>query len=53
MPLTFELSLSELLYTLGVGFVIGVAFTTVLYLHLSSHVRITHFRTYERRCPDK
>jgi hypothetical protein len=53
MPLTFVVSLSDILYTLGVGFVLGVAFTTILYLHLTSGVRITHFRTHERRCPDR
>ena len=50
---TFQLTLNELFYTLGVGFVIGVAFSTLLYLHLTSGIRITHYRTHERRCPDK
>ena len=51
--MTFQLTLNELFYTLGVGFVIGVAFSTLLYLHLTSGIRITHYRTHERRCPDK
>jgi uncharacterized membrane protein YedE/YeeE len=52
MPLTFVLSLSDIAYTLAVGFVLGVAVSTILYLHLGS-IRITKFRTYETPCPDR
>jgi hypothetical protein len=53
MPLTFVVSLNDILYTLGVGFVLGVAVATILYLQLTSGIRITHFRTHEKRCPDR
>lgn len=40
MPTTFTLSLEHLAYILGVGFVIGVAVSTLLYLQLTSGIRI-------------
>lgn len=38
--MTFQLTLNELCYTLAVGFVIGVAAATLLYLHFASGIRV-------------
>jgi uncharacterized membrane protein YedE/YeeE len=50
--MTFQLGLREISLILVVGFILGVALSTILYLHLGS-IRITKFRTYETPCPDR
>jgi uncharacterized membrane protein YciS (DUF1049 family) len=49
----FSLTIREIAGLFIAGFIVGLSIATILYLQLTSGIRITHFRTHEKPCPDK